>query len=67
MQLFDLWPKAPTKLETPANTCGQCVHLVRARKDLSHFYCQVRRSNRTDNGLLKRKFTDAACEVFKAG
>jgi hypothetical protein len=61
--LFDLPPTEPGK---PANTCRQCKNRERWQCGGSVIqYCGVRKSNRTDNGLLKIKVTDAACPLFE--
>lgn len=63
MTLFDLPPTTPGK---PANTCGSCAHRERHQCGGSVIqYCGVRKSNRTDNGLLKIKVTDPACALFE--
>lgn len=47
-------------------TCNYCEHRQRWECNSKVFqYCGVRKSNRTDNGLLKIKCKDAACHLFK--
>lgn len=61
--LFDIPPTEPGK---PAITCRSCVHRQRWQCGGSIIqYCAARKSNRTDNGLLKIKVTDAACPLYK--
>src|SRR6478609_10636746 len=56
--LFDLATVDPKK---PADTCRSCVHRQRWQCGGSIIqYCAARKSNRTDNGLLKIKVTDPA-------
>jgi hypothetical protein len=48
------------------DTCRHCEHRQRWQCGGSVIqYCGVRKSNRTDNGLLKIKVTDKACPQFK--
>jgi len=61
--LFDIPPTQPSK---PANTCQSCTHRQRWQCGGSIIqYCGVRKSNRTNNGLLKIKVTDPACPLYK--
>lgn len=47
-------------------TCNSCEHRQRWQCNSKVFqYCGVRKSNRTDNGLLKIKCKDAACPLYK--
>lgn len=47
------------------NTCGNCENRQRWQCNSKVFqYCGVRKSNRTNNGLLKIKCKDAACSLF---
>lgn len=47
-------------------TCNSCEHRQRWRCNSKVFqYCGVRKSKRTDNGLLKIKCKDAACPLYK--
>jgi len=47
-------------------TCLTCVHRERHEcGDSIIQYCGVRKSNRTENGLLKIKCKDAACPAYK--
>lgn len=62
MQLFNV---DPIKEETK-ETCNTCQHRQRwhcGSKVIQ--YCGVRKSNRTDNGLLKIKCKDKACLMYK--
>ena len=50
------------------NTCRQCEHAQRwgfAEHDKKFYYCGVRTSGRTQNGLLKIKLKNQACGMFK--
>lgn len=48
------------------NTCLNCEHRQRYECNSKVFqYCGVRKSNRTNNGLLKIKCKDAACAAFE--
>lgn len=61
--LFNLDPKPLDKIE---NTCKDCEHRQRWECNSKVFqYCGARKSNRTNNGLLKIKCKDAACLLFK--
>ena len=47
-------------------TCNSCEHRQRWECNSKVFqYCGVRKSNRTDNGLLKIKCKDAACPLYE--
>jgi len=47
-------------------TCKTCENRQRWECNSKVFqYCAVRKSNRTDNGLLKIKCKDLACELYK--
>lgn len=47
-------------------TCNSCEHRQRHQCNSKVFqYCGVRKSNRTDNGLLKIKCKTAACSLHK--
>jgi hypothetical protein len=62
--LFDLPNTAAAK---PALTCNTCMHRQRWECNGKVFqYCGIRKSNRTENGLLKIKCKDAACPLYKA-
>lgn len=56
-------------LEQPVKsdkTCGSCEHRQRWQCGGRIIqYCGARKSNRTDNGLLKIKCKDAACPLYK--
>lgn len=59
-ELFKIIPKFPD------NTCLNCENRQRHQKGGSIIqYCGVRKSNRTENGLLKIKAKNPACEQFK--
>jgi hypothetical protein len=61
--LFEMPPIEPSK---PTNTCRSCMHRQRWNIGGSIIqYCSARKSNRTTNGLLKIKVTDAACTLYK--
>jgi len=58
--LFEIEPSPPK------NTCLNCEHRQRHECNSKVFqYCGVRKSNRTNNGLLKIKCKDVACPLFK--
>lgn len=58
--LFEIKPKFPDK------TCLHCENRQRHEKGGSIIqYCAVRKSNRTENGLLKIKAKNPACEQFE--
>jgi len=47
------------------NTCKDCEHRQRWECNSKVFqYCGVRKSNLTNNGLLKIKCKDKACPLF---
>jgi hypothetical protein len=47
-------------------TCNSCEHRQRWECNSKVFqYCGVRKSNRTDNGLLKIKCKTVACQVYE--
>jgi hypothetical protein len=49
-----------------ALTCNSCEHRQRWECNSKVFqYCGVRKSNRTNNGLLKIKCKDAACPLYE--
>jgi len=61
-ELFEI---DPIKIEIN-KTCGDCEHRQRWECNSKVFqYCGVRKSNRTNNGLLKIKCKDDACLQFK--
>jgi hypothetical protein len=70
---IDCWTKAIKKMKEmmleanlPQNKCGKCAYIEKWECGGSFFfYCGRRKSNRTDNGLLKVKCKDAACSLFK--
>jgi len=60
--LFESEPIKPAK----GLTCNTCEHRQRWRYNSKVFqYCGVRKSNRTDNGLLKIKCKTPACLQYK--
>lgn len=62
-ELFDipLEPKNERK-----ETCKTCIHRQRWECNSKVFqYCAVRKSKRTQNGLLKIKCKQAACDLYK--
>ena len=47
-------------------TCNTCEHRQRWHCNSKVIqYCGVRKSNRTENGLLKIKCKDLACSLYK--
>jgi hypothetical protein len=63
--LFDL-PQAKGS-EDKKLTCLSCKHRQRWEcNSVVVQYCGVRKSNRTENGLLKIKCKDAACVAYEA-
>ena len=53
-------------IEINGYTCRQCKHRQRWECEGSIIqYCGVRRSNRTENGLLHIKVTNKACYSFE--
>lgn len=67
--LFDLSEIANGHTPPPDDinvTCGECEHRQRwecGSKIIQ--YCGKRKSNRTDNGLLKIKCKNKACALFE--
>lgn len=52
-------------IETKGKNCKDCENRQRWQCNSKVIqYCGVRKSNRTNNGLLKIKTTDKACELF---
>ena len=48
-------------------TCKDCKHRERWQCNSKVFqYCGKRKSNRTDNGLLKIKAKNMACDLFES-
>jgi hypothetical protein len=46
--------------------CGICIHSEGwSCGSKIFYYCKIRKSKRTFNGLLKVKCKDTACELFK--
>ena len=61
-QLFEIEENVPEI----TNTCKDCEHRQRWICNSKLFqYCGLRKSNRTNNGLLKIKCKDAACLLFE--
>ena len=49
-----------------SETCHTCEHRERWQCGTKVFqYCRKRNSNRTDNGLLKIKCEDKACNLYE--
>lgn len=62
MKLFEIEPKK----EEITETCRTCKHRQRWKCNSKVFqYCGVRKSNRTNNGLLKIKCKDKACSLHE--
>jgi hypothetical protein len=64
MKEFNLFPEQ----NLTGLTCNSCQNRQRwgaGNKVIQ--YCGVRKSNRTENGLLKIKCKDQACTMYKAG
>lgn len=63
--LFNL-PIINTDTKAIENTCKDCEHRERWQCNSKIIqYCGVRKSKRTQNGLLKIKCKDKACLLFK--
>jgi hypothetical protein len=63
MTLFDIPEQEQPK---PNTTCKDCQHRQRWQCGSKVIqYCGVRRSNRTENKLLKIKAGNTACNLFK--
>jgi hypothetical protein len=61
-KLFEIEEQVPKS----KNTCNTCEHRQRWECNSKVFqYCGIRKSNRTNNGLLKIKCKDAACPLFE--
>lgn len=59
MELFNV------PITESGNTCRTCEHRQRWECNSKVIqYCGIRKSNRTDNGLLKIKCKDAACQLY---
>jgi len=62
MKLFDIEPIH----RNISQTCNACKHRQRWQCNSKVFqYCGIRKSNRTDNGLLKIKCKDNACLLYE--
>jgi hypothetical protein len=63
-KLFDI----PLKVSKPrAERCKNCEHITCIEYNYPvkrFFYCKLRKSNRTDNGLLKIKANQVACDGY---
>lgn len=65
MDLFNGTITETDKKPNP-NTCKDCEYRQRWECGASVFqYCGIRKSNRTENGLLKIKCKTEACSQFK--
>jgi len=54
------------KTEKPKNFCRECLHRERWQCGGTVIqYCRKRKSNRTENGLLKIRCKNAACGYFE--
>lgn len=63
-KLFEL--TVPETVKKNNATCNSCEHRQRWECNSKVFqYCGIRKSNRTNNGLLKIKCKDAACPLYK--
>lgn len=63
MELFDNQILTSNKV---VETCRTCEHRERHQFNNTVIqYCGIRKSNRTDNGLLKIKCKNVSCEVYK--
>ncbi|MFT7155267.1 MAG: hypothetical protein ACI8Q1_000268 [Parvicella sp.] len=61
-ELFDLSAQSQLK----GKTCRMCIHRQPWEAGSKVIqYCGLRKSNRTQNGLLKIRAKDAACASFK--
>ena len=62
-KLFDM---SETTIQKKKETCLTCDHRQRWQCNSKVFqYCGVRKSNRTNNGLLKIKCKNEACGMYK--
>jgi len=63
---MELFPELQTK-PTEQKTCLTCQHRQRWQCNSKVFqYCGARKSNRTENGLLKIKCKTVACTIYKS-
>jgi hypothetical protein len=66
--LFDVPP--PATAPAQKEKCGRCEHIQRWRNEnvsesrQINFYCGIRKSRRTENGLQKVKCKNTACDFF---
>ena len=63
--LFDI---EPTASEPRKERCKHCKHFTWLEYNSpvkKFFYCKLRKSNRTDNGLLKIKANQVACDGYE--
>jgi len=52
-------------VKTPTTKCKHCEYIRRMQfNHTSIFYCSIRKSNYTDNGLLKIKANKTSCSLF---
>jgi len=66
VDLFSDAEFTPEQPEKTGHTCNDCQHRQRWQCGGRVIqYCGVRKSNRTDNGLLKIKCKDPACHLYK--
>ena len=69
-KLFDIPEKSVVIINTDLSskyTCRECENRQRWQCNSKVFqYCGVRKSNRTDNGFLKIKCKNQACNLFKS-
>jgi hypothetical protein len=69
MDLFngEILPNEKNEVKVSAKTCKDCEYKQRHQCNSKVFqYCGVRKSNRTNNRLLKIKCKTPACSKFKA-
>ena len=58
----------PVEREERKERCKTCKHITWLEYNYPvkrFFYCKIRKSKRTENGLLKIKANDTACESYK--
>lgn len=71
MKKHTVAPQASVLFDVPAekveNTCKSCKHILAMDYGDSgrFFYCSLRSSNRTENGLLKIKCKTPACVSYE--
>ncbi len=66
-QIIELFDKVDDKFQSkPKLTCNTCEHRQRWQcNSVIVQYCGVRKSKRTDNGLLKIKCKTESCPLYK--